>query len=120
MAILTNIILAPIVLSPIIATLINNIIKTIIHSIKNNKFKISPLYKSCGGMPSSHSAFLGALLASIFIQEGISNLFLVVFALSILLISNLLAEKSKTKIHEIIIGLIIGAITGLLLAFYLY
>jgi hypothetical protein len=101
-------------------------------------------------MPSGHSAFLGALLAAIFVEQGLSSSFYITISISILLIYNLTSVKwffSKEsevfeqlfKIHkkdkkeiefpgrlvghtllEIIIGLIIGIIVGVFLTFSLY
>src|SRR3989338_5629833 len=127
--VLTQILLSPIVFSPIVATIIASILKVIIYSTKHSNFKTEFLYRP-EGVPSTQSAFLAALAASIFTQEGMTTLFLAVVALLILMISNLLIQpqhKKKDKSEEvlshsisgIIVGLIIGIFTGILLTFYL-
>jgi acid phosphatase family membrane protein YuiD len=61
-------------------------IKAITNSIKGNKFSFKHLVYGVGGMPSSHSAAVSYLASSVFILEGLSNLFVISLVFSIIII----------------------------------
>ena len=79
--------------SAVLASLANNMIKFTLDFAKNSKPNFRLLYKEYGGMPSGHSAFLGAVVTALYIIEGLSVLFFVIAALSILLIVDLMAVR---------------------------
>lgn len=57
------------IVSPIVAWFIAQLLKTIIHTIINGKF-VAERMVGGGGMPSSHSATVCALAAAAFMQYG--------------------------------------------------
>lgn len=66
-------------LASISASLLSQVIKVIIASIKNKRLRLDRFIQT-GGMPSSHSAMAVALMVSIALQEGIKSVF---FAISV-------------------------------------
>lgn len=72
MSLLTN----KIFLSIVLATGITQLIKIVSRLYKLKKFSWHDLFRT-GGMPSSHSALVVALVLSIFLSEGFSTAFFV-------------------------------------------
>ena len=73
-------------LASVSASLISQVIKVIIASIKNKKLRLDRFIQT-GGMPSSHSAMAMALVTSIVLQEGIKSVYFAIgvpFALVVL------------------------------------
>ena len=72
-----------VVFASICAWALAQIIKTVIALVKNHRFDIGILIGP-GGMPSSHSAIVCALAASVFIVDGFSSTtFAVAFVLAV-------------------------------------
>lgn len=117
-----------IILVPIIAVFISFLIKIVLIAIKQKKINLKEAIWS-PGMPSSHAAFLSALVISTGIIEGISSsLFGVVLLFSLAYVSDLLLVFKEVKENlrgmkgqlghsfaEIIVGIIIGTIMTFLL-----
>lgn len=88
------------VLSVLLATLIAQLAKTVFWTFKMKKFKLEYFYKSYGGFPSGHTAYVTALTSGIFILEGgFTNLFFVTFAISLLWIVYVLDMKMFLDIN---------------------
>ncbi|MBI2660786.1 divergent PAP2 family protein, partial [Candidatus Woesearchaeota archaeon] len=79
--------------SALFASVASNILKFILDYAKNKKPNLKLLYKEYGGMPSGHSAFLGAMITSLYIIEGLSTLFFAITAISVLFIVDLMAVR---------------------------
>ena len=132
-----------ILLSIFLAVFLVQILKGIIYWIRNC-FDLKEFFDT-GGMPSSHSSFVTALITIIYLIEGFSSTFAVALVLALIvmtdafrvrrtvgeegyLIKKLLKKnklKTKIKFHEseghtplqVIIGAILGAIISLLVFF---
>jgi hypothetical protein len=119
-----------ILITPIIAAAVAQIIKVLL--VRKNKMTFKDLIKfSYAGMPSGHSAFTISLVTIIALTQGIdSPLFALSLAFAIIVINDLnddqfLDEKypllkeriGHTKL-EVMAGMILGMIIGLLM-FYL-
>jgi len=89
-----------------IAWIVSCLIKIIIESKKQKKLNLLAGFKN-GGMPSSHSALMGSVTFSLFLNQGFSP----VFFLS-LVISTLILRDAVTVRREV--GLIGEAINKLL------
>lgn len=78
------------ILTPIIATAIAQIIKIILG--RRNKMKIDDFFKfSYSGMPSGHSTFVASLATIIALSEGITSpIFAVTLAFSIIVVNDAL------------------------------
>lgn len=73
-------------LSILIAGAVSQILKIIIITVKHKqKFSFNDLIVT-GGMPSTHSALVSSLAAIIFLEQGLSALFLVVLTFSLIVL----------------------------------
>lgn len=72
--------LNPVIMVSILAWAIAQIVKGLFYAIKYKTFKLERLFGS-GGMPSSHSAMVCALVITVYRMEGISS---AVFGLSMM------------------------------------
>ena len=75
-----SIIYNPILLISVMASIISQFFKMILYSLKKRKLIIDVIWKGYGnkaGMPSSHTAFMSAAAATIYLIEGgPTNLFM--------------------------------------------
>lgn len=92
-----------IIIAGIAAWLIAQLIKAIIASVKEKKFK-PQYFISLGGMPSAHSAFVSAITASIFLLQGVSMLFAVSLAFSIIALRDAVGVRREVGRHAEIIN----------------
>lgn len=89
--------------------LISQIIK--VFSARNKK-----VFFRCGGMPSSHSAFVGALSTAVGILEGFSStVFLVSVAFSIIVVHDAVQIRKQHAVKEAIVGICIGIVITLII-----
>lgn len=89
--ILTN----DIVLSFALAVIITQIIKFIIEWKKRKKADIKYMWET-GGMPSSHSAAVTALILSVYFVEGVTTLFLITTAFGLIVIRDAFGIRHET------------------------
>jgi acid phosphatase family membrane protein YuiD len=82
-------------LAVFIAGFLSQTIKVIIEWRKTKKFDFTVFYRN-GGMPSSHSAVVGALCTSIAIYEGFSTLFVASFIFSGIVLADALGVRRET------------------------
>ena len=96
---------------------LSQLIKSFINFLKTKKFSIKQFVDS-GGFPSSHSATVSALLTSLFILQGISNLFVVSLIFSLIVIKNTTLREKTTRhnLKEILAGIIIGFLVGIIIS----
>ncbi|MEM3374197.1 MAG: divergent PAP2 family protein [Candidatus Woesearchaeota archaeon] len=95
-----------IILSVLVAYLIAGFLKVLFHLIINKVLDIK-LFLKTGGMPSSHSATVTAMTSILYLLEGFSNLFVVSFIVSCIVIADALgvrraAGKQAKVLNEII------------------
>jgi uncharacterized protein len=76
-----------IILSVIIAYFIAGLIKIFFHYLGTNKIDLMIFFRT-GGMPSSHTSSVCAMTTCVYLLEGFSNLFMVSFIISIIIISD--------------------------------
>ena len=88
-------------LSIILAWLVSQTIKVIIMSIKNKRLRLD-YYITGSGMPSSHTAIFAALTYSIYLLEGISNLFIVTLMITLVIMDEVLGFLSIQKIVQVL------------------
>ena len=84
-------------------------IKTLIDLIEGKKIKTNVIYRT-GGMPSAHSAFVSAITVAILFSEGISNLFFVCLAFSLIVIVDAFGVRNQVGHHAKLINILITKI----------
>jgi uncharacterized protein len=119
-------------ISATFAFFISQLLKILLILKNEKRFKFNFILRRTG-MPSSHSATITALVLSLLIIEGITNITIFLFFLGIILIrdildinlgipkKNKLDFQLKTYIHkplEVIVGILIGLIATLLTIYY--
>jgi acid phosphatase family membrane protein YuiD len=72
----------------VLTYIITQFLKFAIYSIKAKKFQPDALL-AFGGMPSSHTSVVFALLASIYLSEGVSSLFVVMLFIAVVVIQDI-------------------------------
>ncbi len=98
----TNKILISVVFSYFVAGLI----KVIFNYLGSEKLDLMMFFRT-GGMPSSHTASVTSMTAMIYLLEGVSNLFIMSFILSLVIMSDAIgirraAGKQAQVLNEII------------------
>ncbi len=132
---LWNILLNKIFLAGIIAWFIAQLLKFIIDGIRTKNFHLKMILLP-GKMPSSHTATIVAVAASIYLLEGVSNLFMLALFVAIIvmydsmtsrrqigIITTALNEKLKKKLRyfeghtplQVLAGIAIGIGVALLI-----
>ena len=137
----SNLFANSIFLSILTAGAVSQILKIIIITAKHKqKFSFNDLIVT-GGMPSTHSALVSSLAAIIFLEQGLSALFLVVLTFSLIVLRDSMGVRrsvgeegkaiekivkyERIKIDrfryalghspiEVIIGLVIGLVSAIL------
>jgi uncharacterized protein len=71
---------------------IAGLLKIFFYYLGTGKIELKMLFRT-GGMPSSHTASVTAMTTTIFLLEGVSNLFIVCFIVSIVIISDALGVR---------------------------
>ncbi len=105
-----NILTNQIALSVIFSFLISQFLKFIILVAKNEKHAIQALYRQYGGMPSTHTAIVSAIVFSVYLIEGFSNLFFVALFFSLIIISDLIHMREiRGEFNHTILEVIAGA-----------
>ena len=90
----------PIILSMIVSYIASIIIK---FSLSDNH-TIKSFITFHGGMPSSHSACVSALTISIYLLEGVSNLFILSIAFAFVVITDAVYARHEVGVHAKIIN----------------
>ncbi len=116
-------------------------IKTTITLFKDKRFDIKQLLIGMGGMPSSHTAVVCGMTASVLLVEGVTTLFIVTLMFAIVIVrdsmgvrresgkhaallnkltSLMYKKKEKTKLNELTghtpLQVLLGAVIGILVA----
>ena len=73
-----------ILLSVIIACFVAQGLKPFIRLVKKGVFEFKEAFNS-GGMPSSHTASISAVATSLYLLEGVSNLFIFSFVIAVVI-----------------------------------
>jgi acid phosphatase family membrane protein YuiD len=94
----------PILLSSISSLFLAQLVKTIIYLLKtkrkNPRDTVELLIWRTGGMPSSHSAMVASMTASIAFSEGVdSNLFIVTLMIALIIIRDALGVRRSSGIQ---------------------
>jgi len=117
-----------------LAWLIAQVLKGIILSIKMKKVKFKYFYIN-GHMPSSHSSSMTALSSGIFLEQGLSTLFILSAVVSMIIIRDACGVRLKVKenmfklnknlkidddmvghtVKEVLVGVLIGAVVTFLI-----
>ena len=82
-----------ILISAMISWFVAQALKVVFYYIKHHKFDISKFFSS-GSMPSSHSAFLAALVLAVGMVEGVGSTF---FAISVVLATVVMYDASGVR-----------------------
>lgn len=90
----------PIVLSMVISYIISIIIKFSL----SDTHRIKSFITFHGGMPSSHSACVSALAVSIYLMEGVSNLFIFSSAFAFVVIIDAVYARHEVGVHAKVIN----------------
>jgi acid phosphatase family membrane protein YuiD len=92
----------------ILVQLIAQLIKMIVHSIKDRKFRMKYFF-SYGGMPSAHTAFVVALVVSIGFGSGIqSDVFAVALVFAIITMYDAVKLRGAVQGHAKVLNRLIG------------
>jgi acid phosphatase family membrane protein YuiD len=90
-------------LSGFLAVLAAQLIKMVVYSIKDKKFRLTNIFE-LAGMPSSHTATTIALTAAIYFEQGVSSLFIIGLFLSFYVIFDVLTAERTIATHAQIIN----------------
>ena len=82
-----------ILISAMISWFVAQALKVLFYYIKHHKFDISKFFSS-GSMPSSHSAFVTALVVAVGMVEGVGSTF---FAISVVLATVVMYDASGVR-----------------------
>lgn len=82
-----------ILISAMISWFVAQALKVVFYYIKHHKFDISKFFSS-GSMPSSHSAFVTALVVAVGMVEGVGSTF---FAISVVLATVVMYDASGVR-----------------------
>jgi acid phosphatase family membrane protein YuiD len=93
----------------VLTYLITQFLKFAIYSIKTRKFQPYALL-AFGGMPSSHTSVVFALLASIYISEGVSSLFVAMLFIAVVVIQDISFGRLHTQRNTQIINRLLSFI----------
>jgi uncharacterized protein len=74
-------------LSVFFAYFLGGIIKIMFYFLGSGKLDIRVFFRT-GGMPSTHTASVTAMTSAIYLYEGVSNLFVVCFIMSLVIIAD--------------------------------
>lgn len=105
----TDIITNRIILSCLISIVLAQALKMVISSVRKKKLDFSVLLWT-GNMPSGHSAVVGALVASIYLIEGVSSLFALSCVLAVVVIYDSLTIRKTVGHHTSILNEILKAL----------
>ncbi|MBD3303525.1 hypothetical protein GF343_00100 [Candidatus Woesearchaeota archaeon] len=98
-----------IITSVLSAWLLCQVIKIFVSKRKKAFFEL-------GGMPSAHSAFVGALFTSVGITEGFNSvIFVVTLAFAALIVHDAIHIRKHHKAKEVFAGVLLGIIVTLLI-----
>ena len=98
-----------IILSILIAWIVSQIIKIIVSKDVNAFWKL-------GGMPSSHSALVGALAMGVGIQTGFASApAAIAYVVALIVVHDAQHVRKHHNVKEIVVGLLVGIITVALL-----
>jgi acid phosphatase family membrane protein YuiD len=93
------------ILSIVIAWLVAQALKTL------TSRKISALWKP-GGMPSSHSALVGALATAVGLETGFTSIqAAIAYVVAFIVIYDTFYVRKRHNMVQIIVGLLVGIIT---------
>jgi len=96
-----------IVVSCAVAALFTGLMKIIISWKKKGRFDITQLWET-GGIPSSHSALVSALLISVFFVEGFSTILLITLVFTLIVIRDSFGIRQETGHQAVILNKIIA------------
>jgi uncharacterized protein len=99
-----------ILLSVILSYLLASIIKVFFNYLGTEKIDIMVFFRT-GGMPSSHTASVAAMSASVYFLEGFSNLFMVCLIFSMVIISDAVGIRRAAGKQAHILNTIIEEFT---------
>lgn len=110
MQILTN----KILLACLTAWFLSQAIKTALKITKEKKFDINYLIFGVGGMPSSHTAVVSSLAASILLLEGATTLFALSLIFAIIVMRDSIWMRKAHNLREVFVGAVLGILVAVL------
>jgi acid phosphatase family membrane protein YuiD len=87
--------------------LIGGILKVLFYYLGRGKIELKMLFRT-GGMPSTHTATVTAMTSTIYMLEGVSNLFIVCFIVSLVIISDALGVRRAAGKQAQLLNDIVG------------
>ena len=87
-----------IVLSLVLVFIITQLLKFFTSSYQKGRINLKKFFEG-GGMPSSHSSIVAALTTSIFLNEGLSTLSVVVFIFALIVVRDAFGVRRHAGIH---------------------
>ncbi len=109
MTFLADLITNKIFIAGILTYIITQFLKFVIYSIKAKRILPATLL-AFGGMPSSHTSVVFALLTSIYLTEGVSSLFVVMLFIAVVIIQDISVGRMHTQRNTQIINRLLGFI----------
>jgi len=101
-----DLIFSQIIQATFISVVAAQFIKTILDWITHGEFHWQSLFRGAG-MPSSHTATVTALTTSIYLTEGVTNLFIVALIFAIIVVRDVIGDKIFAVHQENLINKII-------------
>ena len=83
----------PIVLAVLVSFIVSQTIKFIILFVEHEPHAVESLWREYGGMPSTHTALVSAVVFSVYYMEGFSTLFYVALVFSMIVIADVMDVK---------------------------
>jgi uncharacterized protein len=87
--------------------LIGGILKVVFYYLGRGKIELKMLFRT-GGMPSTHTATVTAMTTTLYLLEGVSNLFIVCFIVSLVIISDALGVRRAAGKQAQLLNDIVG------------
>jgi uncharacterized protein len=89
------------------AYLIGGLLKILFYYLGRGKIELKMLFRT-GGMPSTHTAPVTEMTATIYLLDGVSNLFIVCFIVSLVIISDALGVRRAAGRQAQLLNDIVG------------
>jgi len=104
-----------ILISTILAYAVTETIKVSLKAMKTKKIDLRCLFRP-GGMPSAHSSAVSALTLAVYLDQGLTSLFMVTSIFSFLVVRDTLLrpQEYRHKVNEVIVGVFVGLLSAYL------
>lgn len=92
------------IIIPLLAIIISQIIKFVIESIKYKKILVNRLLNGSGGLPSSHAVLVSSLTSLIYLNYGYSEYFAISLIFSLIILYDAVGVRYEVGKHAKILN----------------